>query len=196
MAQDEEGLKDEIAYQLNQSFTPGDSNLDAQFWHARHTFTRGPRLNKLWRDLLSRRRPLASIYPFDAIERVELVKEGVPAGLLVLISEDMAISKEKLYSTIGLARATVNRKLREQQVLNQDESERVLGIARLVGQVDQMVKESGDAAGLDAAKWVAAWLDRPQAALGGKRPAELMDTSDGRGIVSDLVARMQSGAYA
>ena len=41
IAQDEERLKDEIAYQLNRSFTPGDSNLDAQFWHARHTFLHG-----------------------------------------------------------------------------------------------------------------------------------------------------------
>ncbi len=152
--------------------------------------------NKLWRDLLSRRLPLAALYPFDAIERVELVKAGVPAGLLVLISEDMAISKDKLYATIGLVRATVNRKLREQQVLSQDESERVLGIARLVGQVSAMVKESGNPEGFDAARWVAAWLDRPQPALGGKRPAELMDTADGRSIVSDLVARMQSGAYS
>ena len=158
--------------------------------------TRAARRNKLWRDLLSRRLPLASLYPFDAIERIELVKEGVPAGLLVLISEDMAISKDKLYSTIGLVRATVNRKLREEQMLSQDESERVLGIARLVGQVDTMVKESGNPEGFDAAKWVAAWLDRPQPALGGKRPAQLMDTADGRSIVSDLVARMQSGAYA
>ena len=152
--------------------------------------------NKLWRDLLSRRLPLASLYPFDAIERIELVKEGVPAGLLVLISEDMAISKDKLYATIGLARATVNRKLRGQQVLSQEESERVLGIARLVGQVSAVVKESGNPEGFDAAKWVAAWLDRPLQALGGRRPAELMDTADGRGIVSDLVARMQSAAYA
>ena len=157
---------------------------------------RGPRWNKLWRDLLSRRLPLASLYRVDAIERVELVKQGVPADLLVLIAEDMAIPKDKLYATIGLARATVNRKLREQQVLSQDESERVLGIARLVGQVDTMVRESGNPAGFDAAKWVAAWLDRPQPALGGKRPGELMDTADGRSIVSDLVARMQSGAYA
>lgn len=166
------------------------------------TLTRPPssaragKRNKLWRDLLSRRLPLASLYPFDAIERVELVKEGVPAGLLVLISEDMAIPKDKLYATIGLARATVNRKLREQQVLSQDESERVLGIARLVGQVSTMVKESGNPEGFDAAKWVAAWLERPQPALGGRRPAELMDTADGRSIVSDLIARMQSGAYA
>ena len=152
--------------------------------------------NKLWRALLSRRVPLASLYPFEAIERIELIREGVPARLLVLISEDMAIPKDKLYSTIGLARATVNRKLRGQQALNQDESERVLGIARLVGQVDAMVRESGNPEGFDAAKWVAAWLDRPQPALGGRRPGELMDTADGRGLVADLVARMQSAAYA
>jgi putative toxin-antitoxin system antitoxin component (TIGR02293 family) len=152
--------------------------------------------NKLWRDLLSRRLPLASLYPFDAIERVEMVKEGLPARLLVVISEDMAMPKDKLYTTIGLARATINRKLREQQVLNQDESERVLGIARLVGQVSTIVKESGSPEGFDAAKWVANWLDQPQPTLGGKRPAELMDTADGRSIVSDLIARMQSGAYA
>ena len=152
--------------------------------------------NKLWSDLLSRRRPLASLYPFDTLERIDLVKNGVPAGLLMLISEDMAISKDMLYATIGLARATVNRTLREQQALNQDESERVLGMARLIGQVSTIVGESGDPEGFDAAKWVAAWLDRPLQALGGRRPAELMDTADGRGLVSDLVARMQTGAYA
>ena len=158
--------------------------------------TRPTKRNKLWRDLLSRRLPLASLYPFDAIERIELVKEGVPASLLVLISEDMAISKDKLYSTIGLVRATSNRKLRNRQMLSQDESERVLGIARLVGQVETIVKESGPPQGFDAAKWVAAWLDRPQSVLRGKRPAEMMDTADGRSVVSDLVARMQSGAYS
>ena len=33
-------------------------------------------------------------------------------------------------------------------------------------------------------------------ALGGQRPAELMDTPEGQGIVFQLVARMQSGAYS
>lgn len=154
------------------------------------------RRRRLWSDLLSRRLPLASLYLFDPLERIELVKAGVPADLLVRISEDMAIPRDKLYSTIGLARATVNRKLRDQQVLNQDESERVLGIVRLVGQVETIVRESGDPEGFDAGRWVAAWLERPLPALGGRRPAELMDTADGRSIVSDLIARMQSGAYA
>ncbi len=36
MEEDESALKDDIAYQLRLSFSPGDANLDAQFWYARH----------------------------------------------------------------------------------------------------------------------------------------------------------------
>lgn len=151
---------------------------------------------KLLRDVLGRRTPFATLYSIDPIERVAIVKEGLPAEVLTVLAEDMSISKEKLYATIGVARATVDRKIREQSVLSQDESERVMGIAKLVNQVDTIVRNSGNPEGFDSAKWVSAWLDRPQAALGGRRPAELMDTSEGRGIVSGLIAQMQSGAYA
>jgi len=151
---------------------------------------------KLLRDVLGRRTPFATLYSVDPIERVAIVKEGLPAEVLTVLAEDMSISKEQLYATIGVARATVDRKIREQSVLSLDESERVMGIAKLVNQVDTIVRSSGNPAGFDPAKWVSAWLDRPQAALGGKRPAELMDTSEGRGIVSGLIAQMQSGAYA
>lgn len=145
---------------------------------------------------LSRRAPVATLYPSEPLERINLVREGVPAYTVEVISEEMAISKEKLYATLGLPRATINRKLRAKQLLNQDESERVLGIWHLVGQVDTMVKQSGNPADFDAAKWVARWLDRPHPALGGRRPGELMDTAEGRTLVSDLIARMQSAAYA
>lgn len=151
---------------------------------------------KLWRELQNQPESFARIYKFEPSERVRLVKAGVPANFVAFISSSMDISKDLLYTTLGLARATVNRKVRENQRLSQDESERVLGIARLVGQAETMVKESGDPKGFDAAKWTAHWLEEPQPALGGKRPAELMDTAEGRGIVSDLLARMQSGAYA
>lgn len=149
----------------------------------------------LWRDVLTRRRTLASLYPFDAIERMGIVKEGVPAGLLSVLAEDMAITKDKLYKTIGLARTTANRKLRDRKVLSQDESERAMGITRLIGQVSTIVLESGGPVGFDAAQWVAEWLDQPQPALAGRRAAELMDTADGRSIVFDLIAKMQSSAY-
>jgi uncharacterized protein (DUF2384 family) len=67
---------------------------------------------------------------------------------------------------------------------------------RLVGQVQQMVAESGDLEGFDAATWVAQWLERPLPALGDKKPSDLMDTADGQALVSKLVARMQTGAYS
>lgn len=145
---------------------------------------------------MSRRLPLAALYACGPMERIALVKAGVPAGLVTVLVEDMAITKDKLYRTIGVARATMDRKVRARSLLDADESERLLGIARLVGQVDQMVRESGVAEGFDAARWVAAWLDRPLPALGGKRPGTLIDTSEGRAIVSDLLAQMESGAYA
>ena len=59
-----------------------------------------------------------------------------------------------------------------------------------------MVQESGDSTGFDAADWVEAFLSAPSAALGGRRPRELMHTSEGRATVFQLVGQMQSGADA
>ena len=147
-------------------------------------------------EILSRRQPLAVLYAADTLERVEHVREGVPAALLEVMSEDMGMPKEKLYTALRLPRATVNRKLQAKQTLSPDESERVLGLARLVGQVEAMVRESGEPEGFDAARWLAEWLERPNPALSRKRPAEFLDTADGRVLVSDLLSRMSSGAYS
>lgn len=156
----------------------------------------GSRPRRLLAEVLRRGAPFASLGVVEPLDRIALVKEGVPARALVVIAAAMGISQDKLYAMIGLPRATAARKIRKAQPLSVDESERVLGVARLVGEVERIVRESGSAKGFDAARWLAAWLDRPNAALGGRRPGGLMDTADGRGMVSDLVLRMQTGAYA
>jgi putative toxin-antitoxin system antitoxin component (TIGR02293 family) len=135
-------------------------------------------------------------YRADPMELVTLVKRGVTAESVQALAKLMSISKERLADTLGLAAATVNRKSRDQKPLSSDESSRVIGMARLVGQVQAIVEESGDPEGFDAASWVAQWLEQPLPALGGRRPAELMDTPEGQNLVSNLVARLQTGAYA
>ena len=75
------------------------------------------------------------------------------------------------------------------------ESDRAAHIARLVGIVQRMVEESGDPTGFDAAHWTAAFLARPNHALGGHLPSECMRTERGRAIVERLLLSMQSGAY-
>jgi putative toxin-antitoxin system antitoxin component (TIGR02293 family) len=153
-----------------------------------------------WRPALQRvlagKETYLILYDFGRVDRIGIVKEGLPARLLTTLANDMCIPRERLYAWLGIARATANRKVKDDQLLSQDESERALGIARLVGQVEKMVAESGEPQGFDAARWTAEWLEEPNAALAGKSPGEFMDTADGRALVSGLVAQMQSGAYA
>jgi putative toxin-antitoxin system antitoxin component (TIGR02293 family) len=136
------------------------------------------------------------LYYTSVVDRVSLVKAGVPAKYVKVLSMRMKMPMEKFYRTLGLARPTVDRKVRLSKLLNPDEGERVVGIARLVGQAQSLVKESGRPGEFDAATWVSAWLDRPLPALGGKRPGEFMDTADGRMLVADLLSQEQSGSYA
>jgi putative toxin-antitoxin system antitoxin component (TIGR02293 family) len=136
------------------------------------------------------------LYRFDESTLVDLVKAGVPSSFVGTLTERMAMGKEKFYGMLGLARPTLDRKIRARQILNHDESERLIGIARLIGQAEGMVQESGSPKEFDAARWVSAWLDRPLPALGGKRPSEFMDTGIGRALVSDILKQQQSAAYA
>jgi len=58
-----------------------------------------------------------------------------------------------------------------------------------------MVNESGNPEDFDAAVWLANWLKEPNPALGCIPPGEYMDTAEGFNLLSDTLARMQSGAY-
>jgi uncharacterized protein (DUF2384 family) len=108
----------------------------------------------------------------------------------------MSRSEECLLRTLGLSTPSFKRKKRMSERLSKPQSERVLGLARLIGQVEAMVAESGMTAGFNAARWIGSWLAEPLAPLGGLTPGELMDTMEGQAIVSNLLARAQSGAYS
>lgn len=137
-----------------------------------------------------------NLFDFDPLQRITAIKDGLPATLPGDIAAHMGISKDKVYLTLGLPRATVERKVREAKPLSADEGAKVLGFARLVGQVQRMVQESGQPEGFDAALWLADWIDHPLPALAGMKPAQLMDTAEGQGLVANLLSRIQSGAYA
>lgn len=136
------------------------------------------------------------VYELPPHKRIEAIKRGVPAKHVDILAGRMGITKEALIATLRLSRATVNRKARTQEPLSQDESERVLGIEYLIGQVDNMVRESGNPAGFDAAKWVSAWLQSALPALDNRTPSSYMDTIEGQKMVSNLLAMAQTGAYA
>jgi putative toxin-antitoxin system antitoxin component (TIGR02293 family) len=136
------------------------------------------------------------IYCAARPERLELIKAGIPANTVTLLADKLHTSKERLMTTLGFSRSTIMRRIQNNQDLSMDQAERVVGLAKLVGQVQKMIAESGDATGFDAAQWVSEWLESNNPALGNRKPAEYMDTGEGQEIVSSLLAQMQSGAYA
>jgi putative toxin-antitoxin system antitoxin component (TIGR02293 family) len=146
--------------------------------------------------LIAGERTYEAVARVSLLDRIVLVKKGLPAGFLTAVASDMSVPRERLYVWLGIPRTTANRKVNKGETLSQDESERALGMARLVGEVQKIVAESGEPEGFDAARWTAEWLEEPNNALGGRTPGEFMDTADGRALVSGLVAQMQSGAYA
>ena len=138
----------------------------------------------------------AGLYRMAPVRRVEMVREGAPAETLNTVAERTGMAREDLYRALGLAPSTIKRKLSRHQRLSKDESERAMGIVRLIGQVVAMLEESSDEQGFDAGAWLGRWLARANPALGGDKPLDYLDTADGRQMVSDLLARMQSGAYS
>lgn len=136
------------------------------------------------------------LYLAQPVTRIDLIKKGLPAIYPMELSRSMGISKELIFETLQLPRSTVDKKAAQKGTLPREQAERVLGLGRLIGQVKVMVTQSGNPEGFDAARWVAHWMAEPLPALGGKAPAEYMDTVEGQAMISNLIAKMQSGAVA
>jgi len=136
------------------------------------------------------------LFDLSAPEQIAIIRDGISPDALKTMIQAMELSQEKVFAYLALSAATINRKIKREERLSPDESARVLGLASLIGQVQAMVERSGDPAGFDAAKWVAEWIERPLPALGGEKPAAYLDTTTGQQMVADLVAKMESGAYA
>jgi hypothetical protein len=135
-------------------------------------------------------------YDLSPVTKIDEIRRGIPAARVRNLSEHMGITQAAVLDLLGLARSSVNHKVGAGKTLAKDESELVLGVESLIGQVAAMIAESGDPAGFDPAKWIAAWIGSPNPALGGSPPAAYMDTVEGQKLVSSLLARSQSGAYS
>lgn len=138
----------------------------------------------------------ADLFRAPTAERVKVIKNGVRAVFVLEIAKSMGASKDALLRQLGLSRATIDRKVKNDRALSTDEGQRVIGMAKLVGLVETMAEQSDNSKSFDAAKWLAKWIDQELPAFGGKKPAEFLDTAEGQELVANTLQRMQSGAYS
>ncbi len=107
--------------------------------------------------------------PSFAGGRVRLIRNGAAASRILDLVEAMHVSRERLLGMLNVPNASIKRKIRQGAMLSQDQSERVFGLLRLIGQVAVMVEHLGDPKEFDAARWVGGWLERPTYPCIGRR---------------------------
>lgn len=172
--------------------TPEEKLVRAIFGQAPETKRRGKQKDAAPMSLSD----FEEVFRAPAWQRIGLIREGVRAREVKELQELLGMPQGVFLDSIRLSTATLNRKASKQENLSPEDSERVLGVSKLIGQVHDMVRQSGELKGFDAARWLADWLQQSVPALGGARPLDFMDTLEGQGMVSGLLARMQSGAYS
>lgn len=131
------------------------------------------------------------------MQLVDVERKGVGGRLLKDIALKMDIPTSRFFNIIGVPKATAEKKASGNQVIAGAGGQAALGMVRLLGIAKGIVDNStaDEARGFDAAKWFGRWIEQPQPALGGKKPAELLDTPTGVEVVSRLLGAMESGAY-
>ena len=131
------------------------------------------------------------------MELVLTERAGVHARLIKDLARHLDMPASRLFAILGVAKATAEKKVAADDTIAGHGGQAVLGLVRLLGIAQDMVASStaDEARDFDAPRWLGRWLEIPQPSLGGRRPAELLDTPTGVEIVARLLGAVESGAY-
>lgn len=140
---------------------------------------------------------VSSVRAAAPLQLIETERKGVAGVLVKDLSRRMEIPAQRMFDILGVPKATAEKKAAAGELLAGSGGRAALGIARLLGIAQEIVENSTAPAAkdFDAARWLGQWLERPQPALGGRKPAELVDTPTGFEVVARLLGAIESGAY-
>lgn len=122
----------------------------------------------------------------SAARKIQLIREGADAEVLVEAASGLRISREQIYRIAGMSPATAKRRIQQGGKLDATITER---LAR-VGEIELKAEEVFGSA--DAAH---TWLQADNPALGCS-PLAMMDTEIGRQEVERLLAAIAFGMAA
>jgi putative toxin-antitoxin system antitoxin component (TIGR02293 family) len=118
-------------------------------------------------------------------ELAEIVRGGFAYGVLDHVIQSNDLKPSEVYALIG-TRRTLMRKKREGTRLSPSESGR---LARIVATIDRAEAALGDR---DVTR---RWLRKPNRALAGKRPIDLLGSDAGTRMVEHIVGQLERGAH-
>lgn len=124
-------------------------------------------------------------------------REGVTGTFIADLSKRMALPSSRVFAMLRISPATAARKSASGALVDGRAGLAAIGMIKLLGMAQDIVEDStSDAASnFDTVRWFGQWIERPQPTLGGRKPADYLDTPTGQDIVAKLLGAMCSGAY-
>jgi putative toxin-antitoxin system antitoxin component (TIGR02293 family) len=116
----------------------------------------------------------------------ERIRRGLPYGALEAAMAALELSREQAAELLHVPLRTLSRRKRQHR-LEPEESDRLVRLARVAGQAITVLG-SGETA--------SRWLRRPNRALGGAVPLELLDTDPGARRVEQELGRIEHGVMS
>lgn len=131
------------------------------------------------------------------MEIVEIERNGVQGVIIKALAVSMGIPAQRFFSILRVPKATAEKKAAAGECVSGAPGHAAVGMIRLLGIAQEIVANSTapEAKNFDASKWLGQWIERPQPALGGRKPADLIDTPTGVEVVARLLGAIESGAY-
>lgn len=138
-----------------------------------------------------------SVRQAEPMEIVQLERRGVQGRFIKDLSKSMGLPSSRVFSILGVPKATAEKKAAADELVTGRGGQSAIGMIKLLGIAQEMVENSTapEARSFDTAKWLGQWIETPHPALGGRKPADFVDTPTGVSIVARVLGAMQSGAY-
>ena len=140
---------------------------------------------------------LKQVHNATPMQMIEIERAGVAGAFIADLSSRMDLPSSRVFTMLRIPKATAARKMAEGSIIDGRAGQAAIGMVKLLGMAQDIVHDSTakQAKDFDSVKWLGLWIEQPQPALGGRKPADLLDTPTGVGMVARVLGAIQSGAY-
>jgi len=121
------------------------------------------------------------------LQIVNIIRQGFPAAAAKRVAEYYGITEARLAGLLGSSDRTLSRRKKEDKPLDATESDRLYRLARIGARALEVFEDENTAR---------KWLNRPNRALGGTVPVEILDTDAGTEQVDEVLTRIEYGVYS
>ena len=140
---------------------------------------------------------LKQVHNATPMQIVEIERAGVAGAFITDLSSRMDLPSSRVFAMLRIPKATAARKMAEGSIIDGRAGQAAIGMVKLLGIAQDIVRDSTakQAKDFDSVKWLGLWIEQPQPSLGGRKPADLLDTPTGVDMVARVLGAIQSGAY-